>query len=170
MRPSIEGRGLRKGVVVLTLDDTLDDLASLDQLRHDGGHLLRGSVLDGGDEGAQVSDGVGHTHLHGLGNLVADVGIGDLRLGRLVRLGGVALDEAVTQGRQALNLLGSQGRGIGDGGGERRNISGLSTHSVHILSDGRSSPLFSGGFLLPSLSGFIIPQVVAVVKGFFKFL
>ena len=140
MRPSIEGRELRKGVEVVTLDHALDDLASIDQLRHDGADLLTGSVLDGGDESAQVRDGVGHTLNHSLGNLVADVGIGDLRLGGLVALDGVPLDDALTQGNQLVQLLGGQVGGVLNDLGQDRNISDVGTHSVHFLSCGRSQP------------------------------
>ena len=149
LRPSVEGRELRKGVEVVTLDHALDDLASLDQLGHDGADLLTGRLLDGGNESAQVRDGVGHTLDHSLGNLVADVGIGDLRLGGLVALDGVALLDGGTQGNQLVQLLGGQVGGVLNDLRQDRNVSDVSTHSVHFLSCGRSQPFIQWGLFAP---------------------
>lgn len=139
--PSLGGYTLSgEGVEVMPLDHALDDLASVNELLHQRTDLLTGSPIQRGEEGAQVRDGVGHTLDHGVADLLRKLGVLTLGLGGLIGLGGVPLGDRITQGGQLLDFLGSQVDGVLDDLVQDRNISGVSTHSVHFLSRGRSRP------------------------------
>jgi len=89
-----------QGDPLLTL--ALHDLTGLDHLRQERGALLTGDAQLGSDlAAAEALQGVGQV----LQNAGLDLGVLPLGLGGLVALGGVALDQLVTEGGQLLHGL-----------------------------------------------------------------
>ena len=115
-----------------------------------------GSTLKGGDKTRNVIDAVGFAHAHSGDNSLANLGVGNLRLGGLATAVGVPLVK--TDLEPAKGLKGFRIKvaldSVGDGGGV-----GHGFHSIYLF-------LCFSDYQL-SFCNFIVPQVWSFVKRFF---